>query len=125
MKFVVNKLILIIFRKFCINNKKEIWIKYEEVFLEKNKIYGVILYLFLVFGLLIVVFVFIEYVEGGIWSYGVGSKYVWFYYYYGYKGYGVIVSGKYRLFSGYIRVGVKVLIIKYNWWVNRVYYNIY
>lgn len=49
------------------------------------------------------------------------------YYYYGYKGYGVIVIGKYRLFSGYIRVGVKVkvLVIKYNWWVNRVYYNIY
>ncbi|HDP1988531.1 TPA: hypothetical protein P6G16_002264 [Staphylococcus aureus] len=28
-----NKLILTIFRKFCINNEKEIWIKYEEVFL--------------------------------------------------------------------------------------------
>ncbi|HDJ1506981.1 TPA: hypothetical protein PPP23_002769, partial [Staphylococcus aureus] len=24
---------LTIFRKFCINNEKEIWIKYEEVFL--------------------------------------------------------------------------------------------
>ncbi|EGQ1407026.1 TPA: hypothetical protein PJ309_002699, partial [Staphylococcus aureus] len=28
-----NKLTLTIFRKFCINNEKEIWIKYEEVFL--------------------------------------------------------------------------------------------
>ncbi|XAP99181.1 hypothetical protein ABC962_04640 [Staphylococcus aureus] len=28
-----NKLILTIFRKFCINNGKEIWIKYKEVFL--------------------------------------------------------------------------------------------
>ncbi|HCW9188598.1 TPA: hypothetical protein OYL59_002807, partial [Staphylococcus aureus] len=27
------KLTLTIFRKFCINNEKEIWIKYEEVFL--------------------------------------------------------------------------------------------
>ncbi|HDG6471715.1 hypothetical protein, partial [Staphylococcus aureus] len=26
-------LTLTIFRKFCINNEKEIWIKYEEVFL--------------------------------------------------------------------------------------------
>ncbi|HDI6563828.1 TPA: hypothetical protein POB62_002691, partial [Staphylococcus aureus] len=26
-------LTLNIFRKFCINNEKEIWIKYEEVFL--------------------------------------------------------------------------------------------
>ncbi|HFD6499102.1 TPA: hypothetical protein ACF5NY_000582 [Staphylococcus aureus] len=33
MKFVANKLTLSIFRKFCINNEKEIWIKYEEVFL--------------------------------------------------------------------------------------------
>ncbi|ATN51995.1 hypothetical protein QAC11_02000 [Staphylococcus aureus] len=33
MKFVANKLTLNIFRKFCINNEKEIWIKYEEVFL--------------------------------------------------------------------------------------------
>ncbi|HEB2396750.1 TPA: hypothetical protein RY817_000454 [Staphylococcus aureus] len=32
MKFVANKLTFI-FRKFCINNEKEIWIKYEEVFL--------------------------------------------------------------------------------------------
>ncbi|WP_340601867.1 hypothetical protein, partial [Staphylococcus aureus] len=28
MKFVANKLTLTIFRKFCINNEKEIWIKY-------------------------------------------------------------------------------------------------
>ncbi|HFE2067884.1 hypothetical protein [Staphylococcus aureus] len=33
MKFVANKLTLNIFRKFFINNEKEIWIKYEEVFL--------------------------------------------------------------------------------------------
>ncbi|HDR8603184.1 TPA: hypothetical protein QC963_002277 [Staphylococcus aureus] len=33
MKFVANKLTLTIFRKFFINNEKEIWIKYEEVFL--------------------------------------------------------------------------------------------
>ncbi|WP_031865678.1 hypothetical protein [Staphylococcus aureus] len=33
MKFVANKLTLTITRKFCINNEKEIWIKYEEVFL--------------------------------------------------------------------------------------------
>ncbi|HAR4844719.1 TPA: hypothetical protein PIL87_000492 [Staphylococcus aureus] len=33
MKFVANKLTLNIFGKFCINNEKEIWIKYEEVFL--------------------------------------------------------------------------------------------
>ncbi|HCU7552218.1 TPA: hypothetical protein ACP7MM_000869 [Staphylococcus aureus] len=33
MKFVANKLTSTIFRKFCINNEKEIWIKYEEVFL--------------------------------------------------------------------------------------------
>ncbi|HCY8800688.1 TPA: hypothetical protein O2B49_000447 [Staphylococcus aureus] len=33
MKFAANKLILTIFRKLCINNEKEIWIKYEEVFL--------------------------------------------------------------------------------------------
>ncbi|HDA5853138.1 TPA: hypothetical protein O5L23_000827 [Staphylococcus aureus] len=31
MKFVANKLTLTIFRKFCINNEEEIWIKYEEV----------------------------------------------------------------------------------------------
>ncbi|WP_238994053.1 hypothetical protein [Staphylococcus aureus] len=28
-----GELTLTIFRKFCINNEKEIWIKYEEVFL--------------------------------------------------------------------------------------------
>ncbi|HAZ4969679.1 hypothetical protein [Staphylococcus aureus] len=33
MKFVANKLTLTIIRKFYINNEKEIWIKYEEVFL--------------------------------------------------------------------------------------------
>ncbi|PZL29338.1 hypothetical protein [Staphylococcus aureus] len=33
MKFVANKLTLTIIRKFCINNEKEIWIKYEAVFL--------------------------------------------------------------------------------------------
>ncbi|QFL77735.1 hypothetical protein DQU85_05510 [Staphylococcus aureus] len=33
MKFAANKLTLTIFIKFCINNEKEIWIKYEEVFL--------------------------------------------------------------------------------------------
>ncbi|WP_031875554.1 hypothetical protein [Staphylococcus aureus] len=33
MKFVANKLTLTIIRKCCINNEKEIWIKYEEVFL--------------------------------------------------------------------------------------------
>ncbi|HDZ0265353.1 TPA: hypothetical protein RRQ71_002677 [Staphylococcus aureus] len=33
MKFVANKLTLTIIRKFRINNEKEIWIKYEEVFL--------------------------------------------------------------------------------------------
>ncbi|HDE0384672.1 TPA: hypothetical protein ACU3JT_000737 [Staphylococcus aureus] len=33
MKFAANKLILTIFGKFCINNGKEIWIKYKEVFL--------------------------------------------------------------------------------------------
>ncbi|RZI09513.1 hypothetical protein EIG89_14790 [Staphylococcus aureus] len=27
MKFAANKLTLTIFRKFCINNEKEIWIK--------------------------------------------------------------------------------------------------
>ncbi|WP_126840495.1 hypothetical protein [Staphylococcus aureus] len=33
MKFVANKLTLTIIRKFYINNEKEMWIKYEEVFL--------------------------------------------------------------------------------------------
>lgn len=125
MKFAANKLILTIFRKFCINNKKEIWIKYEEVFLEKNKIYGAILYLSLALGLSTAAFASTEYAEGGTWSHGVGSKYVWSYYYHGHKGHGATASGKYRSFSGYTRACVKASTTKHNWWVNRAYYNIY
>ncbi|MGU3126977.1 lactococcin 972 family bacteriocin [Staphylococcus aureus] len=65
--------------------------------------------------------------EGGTWSHGVGSKYVWSYYYHGHKGHGATAIGKYRSFSGYTRAGVKAKAsaTKHNWWVNRAYYNIY
>ncbi|NDR10827.1 lactococcin 972 family bacteriocin [Staphylococcus aureus] len=68
-----------------------------------------------------------EYAEGGTWSHGVGSKYVWSYYYHGHKGHGATAIGKYRSFSGYTRAGVKAKAsaTKHNWWVNRAYYNIY
>ncbi|AGW33413.1 MULTISPECIES: lactococcin 972 family bacteriocin [Staphylococcus] len=95
------------------------------MFLEKNKIYGAILYLSLALGLSTAAFASTEYAEGGTWSHGVGSKYVWSYYYHGHKGHGATASGKYRSFSGYTRAGVKASTTKHNWWVNRAYYNIY
>ncbi|MGO5698403.1 lactococcin 972 family bacteriocin [Staphylococcus aureus] len=95
------------------------------MFLEKNKIYGAILYLSLALGLSTAAFASTEYAEGGTWSHGVGIKYVWSYYYHGHKGHGATASGKYRSFSGYTRAGVKASTTKHNWWVNRAYYNIY
>ncbi|HFG0326994.1 lactococcin 972 family bacteriocin [Staphylococcus aureus] len=93
----------------------------------KNKIFGAILYLSLALGLSTAAYASTEYAEGGTWSHGVGSKYVWSYYYHGHKGHGATAIGKYRSFSGYTRAGVKAKVsaTKNNWWVNRAYYNIY
>ena len=82
----------------------------KRLFLQKNKIFGTILYLTLALGLSTAAYASTEYAEGGTWSHGVGSKYVWSYYYH-----------------GHTRAGVKAKAsaTKNNWWVNRAYYNIY
>ncbi|HDX7582439.1 TPA: lactococcin 972 family bacteriocin, partial [Staphylococcus aureus] len=50
--------------------------------------FGTILYLTLALGLSTAAYASTEYAEGGTWSHGVGSKYVWSYYYHGHKGHG-------------------------------------
>ncbi|MFB2054998.1 lactococcin 972 family bacteriocin [Staphylococcus aureus] len=89
--------------------------------------FGAILYLSLALGLSTATYASTEYAEGGTWSHGVGSKYVWSYYYHGHKGHGATAIGKYRSFSGYTRASVKAKAsaTKHNCWVNRAYYNIY
>ena len=46
-------------------------------------------------------------VEGGVWNYGVGSKYVWSYYSHAHKTHKSSVHGKYDASSGWTRKGVK------------------
>ncbi|AWR33189.1 lactococcin 972 family bacteriocin [Staphylococcus aureus] len=89
--------------------------------------FGTILYLYLALGLSTVAYASTEYAEGGTWSHGVGSKYVWSYYYHAHKGHGATAIGKYRSFSGYTRASVKAKAsaTKHNLRVNRAYYNIY
>ena len=44
-------------------------------------------------------------IEGGVWNYGVGSKYVWSYYSHQYKTHKSSVHGKYDASSGWVRKG--------------------
>lgn len=57
-------------------------------------------------GVIYKVEVVIVYVVGGVWSYGIGKYYVWFYYSYNKRNYGLIVVGKYLFFSGVVWFGV-------------------
>ncbi|MBE5673097.1 lactococcin 972 family bacteriocin [Staphylococcus sp. SS35] len=93
----------------------------------RTNFFDSLLYLSLALGLSTAAYASTEYAEGGTWSHGAGSKYVWSYYYHGHKGHGATAIGKYRSFSGYTRAGIKVKAsaTKNNWWVNRAYYNIY
>lgn len=46
-------------------------------------------------------------VQGGVWNYGVGSKYVWSYYSHSSKTHKASVHGAYDATSGWIRKGVE------------------
>lgn len=46
-------------------------------------------------------------VQGGVWNYGVGSKYVWSYYSHNSKTHKASVHGAYDATSGWIRKGVE------------------
>ncbi|MGT0202212.1 lactococcin 972 family bacteriocin [Staphylococcus aureus] len=70
--------------------------------------FGTILYLDLALGLSTAAYAHIQNTQKeALESHGVGSKYVWSYYYHGHKGHGATAIGKYESFSGYTRAGVR------------------
>ncbi|MDU9352108.1 lactococcin 972 family bacteriocin [Staphylococcus aureus] len=94
----------------------------------KNKVLGLSLYLSLALGISTVTYATAyEYAHGGTWSHGVGSKYVWSYYYHSSKGHGSTAIGKYESYSGYTRPGIKAKAsaTKTFWGINKAYYNVY
>ncbi len=93
----------------------------------KQKALGIILYLSLAFGVTTVTYAASEYAQGGTWSHGVGSKYVWSYYYHGSKGHASTAIGKYESYSGYTKRGIKAKASarKAFWNSNRAYYKVY
>ncbi|WP_404341018.1 lactococcin 972 family bacteriocin [Staphylococcus equorum] len=66
----------------------------------KKTIISVLLYLAIVLGSGTIANAATIYAQGGIWNYGVGSKYVWLYYSNNYKAHGSTAVGKYKSYSG-------------------------
>ncbi|MBX5319877.1 lactococcin 972 family bacteriocin [Staphylococcus caprae] len=92
----------------------------------KNKFISILIAFSLLIGLTATASAASVYTHGGKWSYGVGSKYVWSYYYHGNKGHSSTAIGKYESYSGYTRSGEqsKASAVK-AWFGNETYYNIY
>ncbi|ELK4629097.1 lactococcin 972 family bacteriocin [Staphylococcus pseudintermedius] len=67
------------------------------------------------------------YAQGGTWSYGVGSEYVWSYYSHNHKYHGSTAIGKYKSESGYTDPGeeAKASAEKRWWRSNEAYYKVY
>ncbi|WP_277581895.1 lactococcin 972 family bacteriocin [Staphylococcus equorum] len=92
----------------------------------KKTIISILLYLAIVLGSGTIANAATIYAQGGIWNYGVGSKYVWSYYSNNYKAHGSTAVGKYKSYSGKTRAGIQARASAPKpFFVNRTYYNVY
>ncbi|UXV36950.1 lactococcin 972 family bacteriocin [Staphylococcus simulans] len=67
-----------------------------------------------------------EWAEGGKWSHGIGSTYVWSYYTHNSYGHDSTAIGKYRSDSGYTTAEKQARAsAEKAWWGNQAYYRVY